>query len=81
LEPKMYAKAIERADHFTPSPTLTQDLEPPAVSIQPDRKSRLRWLRSAFDAVVRYVIGRQMAAARREIKRGKDRLSLGPDTD
>ena len=77
----MYAKAIERADHFPPSPTLTQDLEPASATIQPDRKGRPHWLRSAFDAVARYVMRQQMAAARREIKRGKDRLSIGPDND
>src|ERR1700761_8593578 len=44
LEPRMYAKAIERAEHFPPAPTLTQDLEPVTV-IQPDRKGLSHWLR------------------------------------
>jgi hypothetical protein len=75
----MYAKAFERADHFPPSPTLTQDLEPIAVAIQSDRKGVFRWLRLAFDAIAGYVILQQTAAARREIMRGKDRLSIRPD--
>ena len=74
----MYAKAIERAEHFPPAPTLTQDLEPVTV-IQPDRKGLSHWLRTAFDAIAGYVIQQQSAAAHREIGRGKGRLWIGPD--
>ena len=75
----MYAKAVERTDHFPPAPTLTQDLEPIAVAIRPDRKGVFHWLRSAFEAIAGYVIQQQTAAAHREIGRGKDRLSIRPD--
>jgi hypothetical protein len=39
----------------------------------------LHWLRSAFEAIAGYVIQQQMAAAYREIRRGRDRLSIRPE--
>jgi hypothetical protein len=47
----------------------------------PGCTDRFQWLRSRIDAVVRYVIRRQMAAARCEIRRGKDRLWIAPERE
>ena len=63
--------------HFVSS----REMEAGEVANLPGRTDRPQWLRTGIDAVVRYVIRQQMAAACREIRRGKDRLSIGPDRE
>ena len=68
-------------DHFIPSQMPAPASDATSTQASEVWTHRLPWLRSAFDAVVAYVIRQQTAAARREIDRGKDRLSITPDGD
>jgi hypothetical protein len=79
----MYAETVKRIEHFhsVQDQTKRPDSLIIAAAHPSSRRYRLNWLQVGIDAIVRYVIRQQMAAAMREVRRGRDRLWVRPDRD